>query len=343
MFGRSFINYSARFAAWVTPHVKEWHRQRNEQQQEGERHLSAGNFTEAERHLTAAVAQAVERRASKSKLVTLRLQLAEAQRALGKWDAAETTARAAIEDAGRDAEWRALALDQLADVQIAQGNFSAAENTICEAALLPADPAAEARRMYLLARARSHGGENAQGFPTYEKAVALHERALGADHVETGNLLSELGALERARGVHADAQRHLRQALKIHEKRCGADSTEVAEDLSMLAASLEESGDVEGAMAQYERALRMKERHVGGNMTELAGMQARVARMYLQWGQKGKARELLVQAIPALERTPGKPLASALETMAEIEEQAGRQGEATRLRELAITVVLPRG
>jgi tetratricopeptide (TPR) repeat protein len=166
----------------------------------------------------------------------------------------------------------------------------------------------------------------------YAQAVDLHEKAFGPEHPETGHLLSELGALGRALGNHAEAQTHLRRALKIHEACCGADSREAAEDLSQLAASLEESGDLDGAMAQYERALRLNERRVGADMEDVAEMQARVARMYTRWGEIGKARQLMAQAIPALVNRPGPRRTVALETLAELEEASGNPQEAASIR-----------
>jgi tetratricopeptide (TPR) repeat protein len=326
------MKHATRFAAWVTPHVKEWHRQRHEDRLEGERHLAAGNYSEAEKYLTTAVALAVERRSAPGKLVALRLQLAEAQRELGKFDDAERTARAALEDAGHDKQWRAVGLDALAEIQLAVGNFGEAEKTIAEAATFPADAASSARRMLKLARARYEGGDRRAGFDCYAQAVELHEKAFGAEHPETGHVLAEVGALARAQGDHAAAQAQLRRALKIHETRCGADSREAAEDLAQLAGSLEESGDLEGALAQYERALQLSERRVGGNMEELAQMQARVARMYIQWGELGKARQLLAQAIPALVGRPGERLTTALETLAQLEEASGNPQEAADIR-----------
>ena len=122
--------------------------------------------------------------------------------------------------------------------------------------------------------------------PAFEQAIALHEHAYGADHLETGHRVSELAAIHRARGNHAEAQRHLRRALKIHETHCGADSHEVTEDLGNLASSLEESGDLDGAAAQYERALRLRERVVGGDMMKVAEM------LITAWLQKPCRRPL---------------------------------------------------
>jgi tetratricopeptide (TPR) repeat protein len=335
MFGRTLMKYSTRFAAWVTPHFKEWHRQRNEDRMEGERHLAAGNFGEAEKHLTTAIALAERRRDAPRKLAALRLQLASAQRELQKFDDAERNARTAIENAGQDREWRAIGLDELAEIQIASGNFDDAEKTIAEAGGFSADECSSARRMHRLARAQHQGGACDKALESYARAVALHEKAFGAEHVETAHVLAELGEINRAQGRHAQAQAQLRRALKIHEATCGADSTEAAEDLRQLATSLEESGDRDGAIAQFERALRLKERHIGGNMEDLAELQAHVAGMYIQWGELGKARNLLSLALPMLQRSEGNRRATALETLAQLEEASGNSREAERIREAA--------
>src|SRR5665213_863182 len=83
-----------RFAAWATPYVKEWHRKRHENRVEGERHLTARNWSEAEKHLTLALA---ERSHSSSRRLGLLLGLTEAQRKLGKAAEAEETSRMAID------------------------------------------------------------------------------------------------------------------------------------------------------------------------------------------------------------------------------------------------------
>jgi tetratricopeptide (TPR) repeat protein len=329
---------ATRFAAWATPHVKEWNRKRHENRVEGERHLEAGNYGEAERYLTVAIAQAEQRRYPVAKRNALRLKLAEAQRQQGKLDDAERSARLAMEDAGQDGALRGTALEGLAEAQIQRGDFAAADKSIEDSLALPADGASLARRSHLLARVRHRAGRTKDAFPAFERTIALHERAFGADHLETGHRLSELGGLHRAHGNHAEAQRHLRRALKIHETHCGVDSHEVTEDLGNLAASLEESGDLDGAAAQYERALKLKERVVGADLEQVAEMQVKVARLYLHWERYGPARELVTQAITRLERKQGRRLATALETLAQLEEASGRMKEAQQLRDRALTI-----
>ena len=65
-----------RLAAWATPRVQAWHRQRHMNRVEGQRHLDARNWTEAEKHLTLALAErrhSTRRRLDPSRCVSLRL------------------------------------------------------------------------------------------------------------------------------------------------------------------------------------------------------------------------------------------------------------------------------
>src|ERR1700674_2291175 len=83
-----------RLAAWATPRLQEWHRQRHMNRVEGQRHLDARNWTEAEKYLTIALA---ERRHSSKRRLDLLLGLAQAQRRQAKLVEAEQTVHVAIQ------------------------------------------------------------------------------------------------------------------------------------------------------------------------------------------------------------------------------------------------------
>lgn len=324
----------ARMAEWATPHVQRWRRKRLEDRVEGERHLASGNFSEAEKHLRAALAVTEQRGSAKDK-TTLRLELAEALRGQQKFDEAGQIVRVAIEAAGKDAGLRGKALEALADLQIARGDWADAEKSLQEATELSQKLESLARRTHKTATVINRLGRGKEALETYERAEELYEEAYGSSTEQMAALLGETGAVHREQGNHAQAQEYLQRALEIQQVCSAADSREAAENLAQLAASLEESGDLDGAMAQYERALKLKERQIGGSMEDLAEMQARAARMYMNWGEKGKARQLLAQALPQLARKPGPSLIAALETMALLEESSGRREEAQEYRERA--------
>jgi tetratricopeptide (TPR) repeat protein len=328
------FRWSVRVAALATPHVHAWSLERSRNSSEGERNLKIRNYGEAERFLTQAVDEADVRRHTVRR-VQSRLELAEAQRKLGKFAEAERTVRDALELTARvsNPSGYLQCLDALAEVFHESQNFPAMESALMEGVRIEAsiphpDPLRMARRTHRLGTARLKNGRPEDAVLALEKALKLHENSFGEDHLETANLLSELGAIYRALDSHADAQTALRRALRVHEREHGYLSEEALRDLYHLAGSLEESGDIEGAAGLYERALLLKERTVGGDLDELAEMQFGLAGMYIGWSNYGRARELLAEAIGTFKRKKGPRLAVALETAAHVEECCGRYLEA---------------
>ena len=334
------FKWSVQMAAWATPRVQAWSLERSLNRTEGERNLKARNYSEAEKYLSLAVAEADEQYHSVRK-VQFRLYLAEAQRRQGKLAEAEQTVRTALEHTARisNPSGYVQCMDALAEVFHDGGNFPAMEQVLqeavrIEAALPNPDPLRMARRVHRLGIARHKNGRLEDAVPALEKALALHEESYGETHVDTANLLSDLGAMYRAQGNHESAQNCLRRALRIHETAFGYDSAETVRDLHNLAGSLEEAGDPEAAAAQYERALLLKERIIGGDLEELAEMQFSLAAMYIGWNNLGRARELLAESLGIFKRKKGPRLAVTHETIAHVEECSGRYLEA--LKELAL-------
>jgi tetratricopeptide (TPR) repeat protein len=354
IFDRAY-QWPTQFLAWATPRLEAWSLDRSLSRLEGERELKARNYTEAERHFTQAVAEADAHGHSIGKRVRLRLQLAEAQRKqassgdrnhdTANLADAERTVRAAIFQAAQasDSTGYILCLDALAEIFADQDNFPAVEKVMQEAIRIEAglthpDPLRMARRVHRLGIARHRNGRSEDALPALEKARTLHEQIYGEQHLETAHVLTELGIIYRAEGIHVRAQECLRQALRIHEKECGAESPEAIKDLHHLAGSLEDAGDIEGAAQQYERALLLKQQVVGGDLDELAEMQFGVAGLYINWGNYSRARELLAEAIGAFKRTKGPRLAVAYETVAQLEECSGRYHDAVSVLVLAAKV-----
>jgi len=334
-----------RVAAWATPHVQEWHRKRHLNSTEGQRHLECRHWADAEKHLKLALA---ERRRAIPQRIELLLSLQKAQRHQHKLAEAENTVQQAIALAGKvwERSWRSLTKEALVDVQLDQGKYAEAEQTITDIQKLEAGRSAPGRarlaRISLkLAKALVSTGRREEAVEACRRAVELSEQAFGPEHLETANALSELGALHHEHGNHAEAQRCVRRALEIHRSELGADSLQATQDLHRLADLLEESGDNAGAMAEYERVLAMNERQVGVSRKDVAETQVRLAILYLNADRAPAARELLTQAVGALERSGGDCLAFALKTLASVEEDAGRHGEALRWREKAAKLAPP--
>lgn len=327
-----------RFAAWVTPHVKEWHRKRHENRVEGERHLATRNWSEAEKHLTLALA---ERRHSNKRRLGLLLGLTEAQRKQGKSADAEKTSQMAIDlaAAAKDNALQSRALEGLVAIQLEQKKYGEVEASIAKIEELERSSSQpDYKRLASMARtlgtALLNSGRPDEAMKSFERAAKLSEKSYGPEHVETANALADLGARYRSVGKQGEAQVCLRRALEIHRKTSGVDSHAATQDLFHLASSLEESGDLEAAASQFEKALAVAERQIGGNREQTAETQAHLAAIYMRAGRTSAARELLIHAIGVL-RKKDERLEFALETMASVEDLLNHPEEAERWREKA--------
>ncbi len=334
------VRLGVRVATWATPHVKEWHRKRHLNVTEGQRHLEARNWTEAEKHLTLALG---ERSRSVKQRIELLLSIEKAQRHQHKLVEAEQTSRQAIALATKagDRSARALTMEALVDVQLEQSKYADAEQTIKEIQQMEEsrstpDHERLARCSRKLGSAYLKSGRQAEAMEMFKRAADLSEQVFGPDHIETANTLAELAAMHGQNGDHAEAQRCIRRALVIHRAKLGANSHEAGQDLHVLATSLQESGDLDGATGEYERVLAMRERQIGSNREQTAEIQVRLAVLYLHADRVSAARELLIHAVGVLERSGGARLGFALEALASAEEYSGRTAEAQRWRDKAV-------
>jgi serine/threonine-protein kinase len=326
------LRWPAKFASLATPRVLNWALEGKSNRAEGERHLKAHNWTEAEKYLTQAIDEAGHNVVRRTQL---HLMLAEAQRNNGKFEEAEQTVRAALETTAKlsNPGGYVQCLDALAHVYEAAGKHDAAEAALEEGIRIESqiprpDPLRMARRVHHLGMIRHQTGRSLDAIPALEKSARLHEELMGEEHLETARLLSELGRVHRSLGNHEEAQKCLRRSLRIHERTLGHDSPETVSDLHHLAGSLEESGDIDAAAELFERSLALKHRVIGGDLEELADMQFGLATTYIGWSNYARARELLAEAIGTFRRKKGARLAIAYEVSAHIEECCGHYLEA---------------
>jgi len=318
-----------------------WGLDRNWHRSEAARHLKSGNLADGERHLTLAVRDADDRGIAPAQRAELRLELAALQRRLAapaneadqldlaKLQDAENTLRDAIIvcTQASDSKLYLRSLDALAEIFCLVEDYPALERAASDAIRLAAsisneNPQRMEERLQRLAMAQDRNGRFPDALKTFEQAITFREKRYGAGHVETGNLLSEIGRICRARGYHPQAQVYLKVALRIHEAQCGADSMEALGDVRELAGTLEDIGDLDGATALYERVLGLQPG--SKNLEEVAWMQYCLACLAIGWGGYSRARELLTECIAVLEQTAGSRLAMAYESLAHVEEQEGR-------------------
>jgi len=99
--------------------------------------------------------------------------------------------------------------------------------------------------------------------PYYERAFAIREKVMGAEHPDTALSLNNLGLLLQSQGDFAGARRYLERALAIKEKALGPDHLDTARSLNNLGFLLYSQGNFTAARPYYDRALAIKEKTLG--------------------------------------------------------------------------------
>ena len=113
---------------------------------------------------------------------------------------------------------------------------------------------------YLQDRARYE-----QAAPLLQRALAIYEQELGANHPATVASLNNLAELYWAQGKYPEAEPLLRRALAIREQQLGANHPHTATSLHNLARLYQDQGKYAEAEPLYQRALVIREHELGPN------------------------------------------------------------------------------
>lgn len=174
-----------------------------------------------------------------------------------------------------------------------------------------------------------------------ERAVRIKEEALGAEHPDLVESLSNLGDLFRQAGDYPRAKPLFERALRIREKALGPDHLEVATSLSRLASLLVETGQYAEAKPLYERALAITEQTLGPDHPELARILYNLGNLLRNTGDYDGATSLLERALVLKEKAVGPDhtdLTWILSGLAILKDQTGDPAGAKPLFERALII-----
>jgi tetratricopeptide (TPR) repeat protein len=151
-----------------------------------------------------------------------------------------------------------------------------------------------------------HGrGGYADARPLYERALAIREKAPGAEHPDVANSLNNLASLLSDQGDYAGARPLYERALAISEKALGPEHPDVANSLNNLAVLLKDQGDYGAARPLYERALAIREQALGPEHRDVANSLNNLAVLLKDQGDYGAARPLYERALAIREQALG--------------------------------------
>ena len=123
-------------------------------------------------------------------------------------------------------------------------------------------------------------GKYADAEGLYKRALAIREKALGADHPTWPQTLNNLAIVYHDQGKYADAEGLHKRALAIREKALGASHPDVAQTLNNLANVYQEQGKYADAEALHKRALAINEKALGADHPDVAQTLNNLANVY---------------------------------------------------------------
>jgi tetratricopeptide (TPR) repeat protein len=153
----------------------------------------------------------------------------------------------------------------------------------------------------------------------HQRALAIRQIQLGADHPHVAHALSSLGNVAYERGDLPAARTFYEQALRILEARLGSDHADVASNLANLGNVLWGLGDLPAARAVFERARLSFRAQLGPDHPDMAQTQQSLQILLSELAEAPPSRTPHQQLLPVFEPrmgsgtqlatpTPGSPL-----------------------------------
>src|SRR5450755_3301687 len=133
--------------------------------------------------------------------------------------------------------------------------------------------------------------------PLFQRALAIREQQLGADHPHTATSLNNLALLYQDQGKYEQAAPLYQRALTIREQQLGALHPDTASSLNNLASLYQAQGKYELAETLYQRALTIREQQLGALHPDTASSLNNLASLYYAQGKYELAEPLYQRAL----------------------------------------------
>lgn len=147
--------------------------------------------------------------------------------------------------------------------------------------------------------------QDAKALPFQQRALAIHEKLLGPEHLDTATSLNNLAVTYSALGQHDKALPLQQRVLAIHEKVHGPKHLATARSLSNLAETHRTQDQHDKALLLQQRALAIHERVLGHEHPETTTSLSNLAVTFNDLGQHDKALPLQQRVLAIREKIFG--------------------------------------
>ena len=160
----------------------------------------------------------------------------------------------------------------------------------------------------------------------YGKSLAIRERVLGPEHLETGKVLANLALVHKRQGRPLDARAMYERALAIQQKHLGAHHPTVATTLILLADARRVHEGARATLPLYAQALELRRTTLGDTHLSTLRLYNDVGRVHEDVGAWDVAKEHHEQALALSERAFGKEHAEYAQSLQELARMDERRG-----------------
>lgn len=183
-------------------------------------------------------------------------------------------------------------------------------------------------------------GDLQQAHGLLERALAIREAHLGADHPDTAQNLNDLAVVLHDEGAYDDARVLHERALVIRESQLGPDHLDTAQSLNNLGRTVRYQGDVDRAQTVLERGLAIRQASLG-NHKDTAWSLADLGLVMFDRGDLDGACALYEQALAIFETSVGPDHPDTAHSISRLATTLTRQGNLDRalpLHERALAI-----
>ncbi len=148
--------------------------------------------------------------------------------------------------------------------------------------------------------------DRAKALQDAQEVLAVRERLLGEEHLDTANALDSVAYLLQTQAEYVAAIRYNKRSLAIRRKLLGDENPLVALSLQNLAYCLHASGDFAGAKQNFEEALGIRRRTLGNSHFRTIGTLTKLAILLRDSGDYDNARRYYNEIIEIQRSTHGE-------------------------------------
>ncbi|NJR31678.1 MAG: tetratricopeptide repeat protein [Chamaesiphon sp. CSU_1_12] len=185
-------------------------------------------------------------------------------------------------------------------------------------------------------------GRHNEAEPLCVRSLAINEKQVGANSLNTAISLNNLASLYKSMGKYSQAEPLYMRSLAIKKQQFGENHPATALSLNNLAGLYESIGRYSEAELLYLQALDIYEQQLGANYPNTANILNNLALLYQLTGRYAEAEPLYTRSLAISEKQLGTndpATATSLNNMAGLYELTGRYEKADLLYARAVEIL----